>query len=108
MQLDIPYHLENFIGGNFIGPLSGKFIDDINPATGTVFAQIPNSNERDIDIAVQAAKKVQAFWAAGSLENRFLILHKIADLIDENAEALAEAETKDNGKPLWLSRKVDI
>jgi len=108
MQLDIPYHLENFIGGNFIGPLSGKFIDDINPATGTVFAQIPNSNERDIDIAVQAAKKVQASWAAGSLENRFLILHKIADLIDENAEALAEAETKDNGKPLWLSRKVDI
>jgi len=108
MQLDIPYHLENFIGGNFIGPLSGQFIDNINPATGAVFAQIPNSNEKDVDIAVQAAKKVQHSWAATSLEQRFLILNKIAALIDENSEVLAQAETKDNGKPLWLSRKVDI
>ena len=52
MNLAIPYHLENYIGGNFIAPLSGEFIDGINPATAEVFCQIPNSNAKDIDVAV--------------------------------------------------------
>ena len=55
MQLVVPYHLENFIGGNFIGPLSGEFIDNTNPATGQVYGQIPNSNYRDVDAAIKAA-----------------------------------------------------
>ena len=108
MQLPLPFHLENFIGGNFIGPLSGKFIDNINPATGAVYGQIPDSNEKDIDIAVKAAQKALASWSVTPAEKRFSILNKIADLIDENQEALALAETNDNGKPLWLSKKVDI
>jgi aminomuconate-semialdehyde/2-hydroxymuconate-6-semialdehyde dehydrogenase len=54
MTLDIPYHLENFIGGNFIGPLSGQFLDNVNPATAEIVGQIPNSNEKDIDVAVMA------------------------------------------------------
>ncbi|MFZ1527516.1 MAG: aldehyde dehydrogenase [Ferruginibacter sp.] len=108
MELAIPHHLENLIGGNFIGPLSGRFMDNINPATGEISGQIPNSNEKDLHIAVSAAKKGFASWSNTSLENRFLILNKIATLIGENAEPLALAETNDNGKPLWLSRKVDI
>lgn len=108
MQLDIPYHLENFIGGNFIGPLSGKFIDNVNPATGEIYGQIPNSNEKDIDIAVHAAQKAFASWSVTTLEKRFEVLNRIAGLIDENSEALALAETNDNGKPLWLSKQVDI
>ena len=108
MQLQIPYHLENFIGGNFIGPLSGKFIDNINPATAEVSGQIPDSNEKDIAVAVIAAQKALDTWSCSSLEKRFTILNKIADLIDENNEALALAETNDNGKPLWLSKKTDI
>jgi len=108
MQLDIPYHLENFIGGNFIGPLSSKFIDNINPATGEVYGQVPDSNEKDIAVSVKAAEKAFEGWATTSSEKRFAILNKIADLIDDNSDALAMAETNDNGKPLWLSKKIDI
>ncbi len=108
MQLDIPFHLENFIGGNFIGPLSGQFIDNLNPATGSITGKIPDSNEKDIDVAVLAAKKAFLNWSNISAEERFTILHKIASLIDEHADELAIAETNDNGKPLWLSKKVDI
>ena len=108
MQLTIPYHLENFIGGNFIGPLSGNFIDNVNPATGTVYGQIPDSNAKDIDVAVKAAKKAFPAWSILPVEKRFTILNKIAELIEENAEELALAETNDNGKPLWLSKLIDI
>ena len=108
MNLTVPYHLENFIGGNFIGPLSGNFIDNINPATGEMYGQIPDSNSKDIDIAVKAAKKAFPAWAVLPVEKKFIILNKIAELIDEHAEELALAETNDNGKPLWLSKQVDI
>ena len=57
MNLSLPYHLENYIGGNLIAPLSGKFIDNINPATGEVYGQIPDSSEKDVEAAVQAALK---------------------------------------------------
>ncbi|MBC7934888.1 MAG: aldehyde dehydrogenase [Rhizobacter sp.] len=108
MELTLPFHLENFIGGNFIGPLSGQFIDNINPASGEVYGQIPDSNEKDIKIAVSAAQIAWATWRTTAAEKKFSILNKIADLIDQNSEALALAETNDNGKPLWLSKKVDI
>jgi len=108
MQLDIPYHLENYIGGNFIGPLSGQFIDNFNPATGVLYGQIPNSNDKDVDAAVKAAAKAFPAWSATTAEKRFSILNRIAELIDEHHEQLALAETNDNGKPLWLSKEVDI
>ena len=108
MNLEIPYHLENYIGGNFIAPLSGKFIDGINPATGEVFCQIPDSNEKDIEAAVHAAQGAFPVWSITPVEERFKILNRIAELIDANLDELALAETNDNGKPLWLSKKVDI
>ena len=108
MNLSIPYHLENYIGGNLIAPLSGKFIDNINPATGEVSGQIPDSNEKDVEAAVHAAQKAFPSWSTSPVEQRFKILNRIAELIDENLEALAIAETNDNGKPLWLSKRVDI
>lgn len=108
MNLAVPYHLENFIGGNFIGPLSGNFIDNINPATGELYGQIPDSNTKDIEVAVKAARKAFPSWSTLPVEKRFIILNKIAELIDENLDDLALAETNDNGKPLWLSKIVDI
>ncbi len=108
MQLDIPWHLENYIGGNFIGPLSGKFIDNINPATGEIYGQIPASADKDVQVAVNAAAAAFSIWSSTTPEKRFTILNRIAALIDENMEALALAETNDTGKPLWLSRQVDI
>lgn len=108
LNLSIPYHLENYIGGNFIGPLSGKFIENINPATGEVFSNTPDSNAKDIEVAVNAAKKAFPEWSVTPAEKRFTILNRIATLIEENLETLAIAETTDNGKPLWLSKRVDI
>lgn len=108
MNLSIPYYLENYLGGNFIGPLSGKFIENINPATGEMTGYIPDSNEKDIEVAVHAAQQAFPEWSTASADKRFSILNRIADLIDENLDALALAETNDNGKPLWLSKRVDI
>jgi aminomuconate-semialdehyde/2-hydroxymuconate-6-semialdehyde dehydrogenase len=108
MDLKIPYHLENYIGGNLIGPLSGNFIDNINPATGEVSGQIPESNEKDVDAAVIAAQKAFPAWSVTAVEERFKVLNRIAELIDANRDELALAETNDNGKPLWLSKAVDI
>src|SRR5688572_14957520 len=108
MKLTIPYYLENYIGGNLIGPLSGQFIDNVNPATGEVFCQVPDSNAQDVDLAVKAAAKALPAWSVMPVEQRFQVLNRIATLIDENLEKLAAAETTDNGKPLWLSKRVDI
>jgi aminomuconate-semialdehyde/2-hydroxymuconate-6-semialdehyde dehydrogenase len=108
MNLEIPYHLENYIGGNLIAPLNGKFIDNVNPATAEVYGQIPDSDKKDINAAVHAAQKAFPAWSTTSVEKRFKILNHIAELIDENLESLALAESNDNGKPLWLSKTVDI
>ncbi len=108
MNLHLPYHLENFTGGHFIGPLSGEFLDGINPATGDIYYQVPNSSKKDVALAVSAAQKAFPGWSRSSATERFTILNRIADLIDTHAETLALAETNDNGKPLWLSREVDM
>lgn len=108
MQLAIPQQLRNFIDGQFCNPIEGKYIDNVNPATGKVYGQIPNSTAKDIESAVEAAKKAFPAWSVSTNEYRFTILNRIAELIDENLEALGLAESNDNGKPLWLSKSVDI
>ena len=108
MQLEIPKKLENFIDGVFVKPSNNSYFDNINPATGEVYGSIPNSNHSDVENAVTAAKKAFIGWSTTSAEKRFSILNRIADLIDENHDALALAEANDNGKPLWLSKEVDI
>lgn len=108
MNLELPYHLENFIGGNWHPPLSNRFLNGINPATGEVYYKVPDSNEEDVALAVDAAKNSFSQWSQIPAEERFKILNKIAEIIDENLDALALAETNDNGKPLWLSKRVDI
>lgn len=108
MDLTIPYHLQNYIGGKFTEPQSGKYIDNINPATGEVYGMIPGSDADDVQLAVEAAQKAFRAWSITPAEERFKILNRIAELIDVHLEELALAETNDNGKPLWLSKKVDI
>lgn len=108
MNLSIPKHIANYIGGNLQAPIDGGYFDNVNPATGEVYCQIPDSNAKDVAAAVESAKAAFPSWSTTSLEERFKVLNKIAELIDENLESLALAETNDNGKPLWLSKKVDI
>ena len=108
MNLSNFQYIQNYIGGEFKEPLSKQYIDNINPATGERYGQIPNSNADDVQAAVEAAQKAFPSWSVSSTESRFKVLNRIAELIDENLEVLALAETTDNGKPLSLSTRVDI
>jgi aminomuconate-semialdehyde/2-hydroxymuconate-6-semialdehyde dehydrogenase len=108
MNLSNYQYIQNYIGGELVEPLSKIYLQNINPATGEVFGQIPNSNAEDVERAVQAASAAFPAWSTTTAEYRFEILNKIASLIDVHLDELALAETTDNGKPLWLSKKVDI
>ncbi len=98
----------NYIGGKLIEPTTGKYLDNIEPATGEIYAHIPDSDTNDIELAVQAADKAKRKWANLPIEERSDVLLKIADLIDKDIEPLAKAESIDNGKPIRLARTVDI
>lgn len=108
MNLSAPEKIQNYIGGQFLDPKSGNYIPNINPATGENYSQTPNSNHEDVAAAVEAAKNAWEDWKNSTPEFRFRIMNKMAEIIEENLDALALAETNDNGKPLWLSKKVDI
>ncbi|RNC85134.1 MAG: aldehyde dehydrogenase [Winogradskyella sp.] len=100
--------IKNYINGNFQNPISNNWIDNYNPSNGEVYGQIPNSNKEDIEQAYQSAKSAFKLWSNTTLEERSRIMLKISELIEANLDKLAEAESKDNGKPLWLAKAVDI
>ncbi len=100
--------IQNFIGGVLAAPLSGEYIDNYDPSTGSVYSLIPDSDERDVELAVSAAKEAFKTWSVTPVAHRSKILLKIASLIEKNLEALALAESVDNGKPLWLAKSIDI
>jgi aminomuconate-semialdehyde/2-hydroxymuconate-6-semialdehyde dehydrogenase len=102
------FKLKNYINGELIAPVSGNYLDNINPAIGKVYSYIPDSDEKDVQLATQAAIAAFPSWSKTSKEKRSRIIQKIAFLIEENLEKLAEAESIDNGKPLKLARTVDI
>lgn len=100
--------IQNYIGGKFVAPQNGKYMPDINPATGEVIAQIPESNSDDVNDAVQAAKNAFPAWSQLSITKRSKILYRIAELIEEKKDVLALAESNDNGKPYQLAYEVEI
>jgi aminomuconate-semialdehyde/2-hydroxymuconate-6-semialdehyde dehydrogenase len=100
--------LQNYIGGQLCEPSGRGYLDGIEPATGQVFAAIPDSDGRDVSAAVQAARSAFPGWSSISPEERHDMMMRIASLIDRDLEKLAEAESRDNGKPVSLARAVDI
>jgi aminomuconate-semialdehyde/2-hydroxymuconate-6-semialdehyde dehydrogenase len=98
----------NYIGGELIGPASGKYFDNINPAEGNTYSLIPDSDADDVANAVKAAANAFPGWSSMAVEKRSAILQRIADLVDRDLELLARAESVDNGKPFKLARAVDI
>jgi aminomuconate-semialdehyde/2-hydroxymuconate-6-semialdehyde dehydrogenase len=100
--------ISNYINGEMKVPQGGIYIDNYNPATGKVYSRIPDSDERDVNEAVKAAKAAFPAWSQTPKEKRSKILMKISELIERDLDRLAEAESKDNGKPLWLAKQVDI
>ena len=98
----------NYINGALVEPINNTYLDNYNPAIGKVYSQIPDSNEKDIDLAYSAANDAFLGWSKTSKEERSKIMMRIADLIEENLVELAKAESIDNGKPVKLATHVDI
>ena len=100
--------IENYIGGELVKPASGSYLDNFEPATGKVYSEIADSDDRDVNLAVEAAKAAFPSWSKTPPEERFELLNNLAGLIERDLEALAEAESVDNGKPVSLARSLDI
>ncbi|WP_348661294.1 aldehyde dehydrogenase [Croceibacter atlanticus] len=98
----------NYINGEFLEPQSQEWLDNYEPSSGKVYSKIPNSDERDIALAVKAAENAFPNWSKTTIEERSSILQRISESILENLEILVIAEAKDNGKPESLARAVDI
>lgn len=98
----------NYIGGEFSSALSQKTLPCFEPATGKVYAQVSASDHQDVEKAYQAAARAFPAWSRLSPQQRSDYLHKIADKIDEYLDLLAQAESRDNGKPISVAKAVDI
>src|SRR4029078_6403085 len=103
-----PLRLANLIDGRLQPPLGGRYLDVFEPATGQVFAQCPDSTSADVDAAVAAARRTAAGWAATPAEDRARLLNRLADLVEQDLDALAELESRDAGKTVKLARNLDI
>ena len=99
---------ENFIGGEWIAPTSGEYFDNISPVDGKVLTKVPRSNEKDVETAILAADKAFQTYKHTSVIERSNLLNKIADAIEGNLEALAIAETLDNGKTIRETLLADV
>ncbi|GAA3624099.1 aldehyde dehydrogenase [Flavivirga jejuensis] len=101
-------NIQNYINGQFHNPSSNNWIDNYNPSNGEVYGRIPNSSKDDVENAYIAAKSAFPSWSQTTLEERSRILIKISELLEANSQRFAEAESKDNGKPLSLAKAIDI
>ncbi|MGQ0684403.1 aldehyde dehydrogenase [Bradyrhizobium sp.] len=99
---------DNFIGGQWVAPKSGKYFDNISPVTGQVVCKIARSDAQDIEAALDAAHIAKEAWGRTSVVERAIILNRIADRMEANLEMLAVAETWDNGKPIRETRAADL
>src|SRR5438477_4489678 len=103
-----PLQIKNFIAGHFVDPAGGRYLEDIEPATGKPYSQVADSDGRDVDLAVAAAEKAFSNWSRTPAAERSQILLRIADLIERDLEKFSRAESIDTGKPLSLARTLDI
>ena len=99
---------DNYIGGEWVAPVKGRYFDNVSPVNGKVFTQIPRSSAEDIELALDAAHRAADAWGRTSAQERSNILLKIADRIERNLDALAVAETWDNGKAVRETLNADI
>lgn len=107
MQKELP-RIDNFIGGQFVRPIGGAYLDNIEPATGKVYSVVADSDAADVEAAVSAAQNAFPKWSQTPAPERSRILLRIADLIERDLEKFARAESIDTGKPISLARTLDI
>ncbi|MFF0989021.1 acetaldehyde dehydrogenase ExaC [Kocuria nitroreducens] len=99
---------EHWIGGRWVPPVKGQYFENISPVNGKPFTEVARGTAEDIDAALDAAWAAAPAWGKTSVAERALVLHRIADRMEQNLEMLAVAETWDNGKPVRESINADI
>ncbi|AST98694.1 aldehyde dehydrogenase [Shouchella clausii] len=99
---------DNFIGGEWVAPVNGRYFENRSPVTGKPFCEVARSSAEDVELALDAAHNAKASWGKMPAAERANLLNKVADRIEENLEMLAVAETWDNGKPIRETLNADI
>ena len=107
-KVEFKSRYEHFIGGEWTPPVKGQYFENVTPVTGKVFCEVARGTAEDIDVALDAAWKAAPAWGATSPAERALVLHRIADRMEENLEMLAVAETWDNGKAVRETLNADV
>ncbi|MFN5634859.1 MAG: aldehyde dehydrogenase [Flavobacteriia bacterium] len=100
--------IQNFINGAYCSPANDQYIDNFEPATGQVYCLIPNSDDRDVELAVKAAEAAFPAWSSMSIEERGAVMMRISKGIEARMAEFVAAESRDNGKPVSLAAHVDI
>ena len=100
--------VKNYINGKSQESVSGQFIDLINPTTGEVFAMAARSNEKDIDLAYNAAAKAFESWKNTTPSERSMALWKIADVLEKNIEEIVNLESENTGKPIAVTMAEEV
>jgi aldehyde dehydrogenase len=101
-------HYDNYINGQFVAPVNGKYFDNISPIDGKPFTKAAHSSPEDLELAVNAAADAFKTWSKTSATERSIILNKIAQRIEDNLEYLATVETIDNGKAIRETLHADL
>src|SRR6516225_7910622 len=91
---------KNFVGGEWVDAVTGETMDVLNPATGETIAEVPRCGQEDVERAVAAAAKALPDWLEKTPKDRMELLLRLADVIEENAEELAQLESLNVGKPM--------
>ncbi|MBA2057131.1 MAG: aldehyde dehydrogenase family protein [Psychrobacter sp.] len=99
---------DNFINGEWVAPIDGEYFDNSSPIDGKIFCQIARSKEADVEAALDAAHAAKDAWGKTSVTERSNMLLKLADGIEANLEAIAIAESYENGKPVRETLAADI
>ena len=98
----------NYIGGEFVAPVKGNYFENITPVTGKVFCEVARSTAEDVEKALDAAHKAAPAWGKTSVAERSTLLMKLAELLEQNLERFAVAETWDNGKAVRETLAADL
>ena len=96
------------IDGRIVPPVLDRWLDVFEPATGKVFARCPASTKNDVEAAVEAAQRAAPAWAETAPDERSRLMLRLADLLEHELDSLAELESRDNGKPVAVARRIDI
>ncbi len=99
---------ENWIGGRPTPPVDGRYFENPSPMDGQTFCEVARSNDKDVELALDAAHKAFETWGKTSATERSNVLLKIADITEQNLEFLARVETVDNGKPIRETLAADL